>query len=72
MHLRSNVFVGSTHLGVERRILDLGIDKDPQMVLDHEVLDIGVLVLLVDALDKVPASRVTLCQLAQLHAHVTA
>jgi hypothetical protein len=45
---------GLLGLRVERRVLDVARDEEPQVVLDHERLDVGALVLLVDALDQEP------------------
>lgn len=54
---------GAAYLGVKRRVLDRTVEEDPDVVLDHEVLHVCVLVLLVDLLRELPAAAPSLVSL---------
>lgn len=43
------------HLGVKGWVLDFAVDKDAEVVLDHEGLDVNLLDLLGDTLHQRPA-----------------
>lgn len=47
-------------LGVKGWVLNAAVDEQPQMVLDHERLYIGILVLLVDLLHQCPAQHASM------------
>ncbi len=51
-----------SHLGVEGGVLDVAVDEEPQVVLDHEGLDVCILVLLVDLLNQGPAAGSTITE----------
>lgn len=45
----------AAHLRIKCRVLDVAAQEQPQVVLHHERLDIGMLVLLVDFFSQRPA-----------------
>lgn len=74
---------GGTHLRVEGRVLNVAVDEDPEVALDHEGLDVGRLELLVQLLAHVPGSTtggrgwgagagggVSLCAWRGVHMHM--
>ena len=45
------------YLGIKGRVLNAAVDEEPKVVLDHEGLHIGILVLLVDLLNQSPSAQ---------------